>query len=295
MATQTAIVMAHFSPCEYALPKKHFIDSVALLSKEQAELVVVQHRMPWQNAIKMPAGVNYRWYMSDSYMFYKENLWNLGATMTKAENLIFLDADVLLEPVDWLRRVESVLASRDIVQPFEFCEWIGKDSERQGVVKESAAKAISQGLQPDASKYHSGFGWAMTREAFNRLGGFFDLNVAGSGDTALALALTKGEADSGLFHWFTNNQDASPSWKRYRKNALKQNFKVGFASGVTVKHKWHGDQSNRGYCTRDKLFVRKDDGEHPASRRQDGLLVWDDPEVHNVGPIQYFSARLEDG
>ena len=293
--SKTAIILSFFSPCEYALPRKHFQDSIARLVNQKAEVIAVQHILPWQQPVQVPPEVNFRWYMSTSLMFYKENLWNLAAGMTDADNLIFLDSDVLLGPVDWLRKCEVALRHHDIIQPFEFCRWLDKDGEPEKSGKDSAAKALKKGLQPDARKYHAGFGWGMTREAFNKLGGFFDLNVAGSGDTALTLALTPEESGKGLFAWFVKKQDASLSWKKYRENALQQNLKIGYAEGVTASHQWHGEMKNRNYCDRDQLFVRKDDGEHPAHRREDGLLVWDDPKTHNVGPAEYFAARREDG
>lgn len=291
----TAIVVAFFSPADYKLPKSHFVETMKRLRAEKADVVVVQHILPWQQPLPVPSEFTSRWHMSTSVMFYKENLWNIGATLTESSKLIFIDADLIFEPDDWLGKTESALDRFDVAQPFETCLWLDRAGSAIGNKKHSAAKAICENIPWSAETCHAGFGWAFNRKAFDAVGGFFDLNAAGSGDTALTLALTKNIEANNLYRWFQTKQDSSNSWKEYRARVQAAEVSVGFAEGVTVKHLWHGDSANRNYVSRDKLFVRKEDGEHPIHRRDDGLLVWDDPDTDNAGPLEYFRSRMEDG
>lgn len=293
-----SVVLCFFSPAEYELPRKHFLATMGMLREEQKkndfEVIVSQVISPTQKTIDVPESFFSDWYKTSHVMFYKENLWNLATTRTQNSNFIFLDSDVFFRNSDWIKNSMAALESAEVIQPFEFCEWLAPDQNRIEKTAQSAVEFIIKRKPMNCELCHPGFAWGCTREGWNKLGGWFDLNVAGSGDTATALALAKEKSTPWGLEWFTKNQDNSPAWAEYRKKIQSQEIKLGYARGNRIVHRWHGTKKNRQYLSRYKLFPRSPDGNHPIHKNKNGLLQWNNPE-HNEGPRKYFEGRHEDG
>jgi hypothetical protein len=291
-----AVILSFFSPCEYELPKQHFRTTVELLVDQGATVAITQATLPGQQSQPIPAGVYAdRTYADADVMFLKENLWNLGVQLVpQADKLVFLDADLRLSR-DWLRKCDRLLDKCDICQPFETCYWL----DRHGNIfqdRPSAAADMVDGRAPHLHRCHVGFSWAMTRDAYDRLGGIYDLNVrGGGGDAAFAFALS----DHPEMESLLDSQQklgrlnvGCQSFAKYRENALAQRFRIGYPPGVKVKHLWHGDRGDRKYVTREEFFPPMVDGEVPVYRRDDGLLKW---SVGAARAMDYWLERREDG
>ena len=291
-----AVIVSFFSPCGYELPRQHLRTTLEWLVAQGASVAVTQATLPGQESQPMPAGVMAeRTYPDADNMFLKENLWDLAVDLVPdADKLVFLDGDVRLSR-DWLRKTEQLLDAVDVCQPYETAYWL----DRRGMIFESrpsAAAHMVQGRAPHLHRCHVGFSFAMTRDAYNRLGGIYDLNVrGGGGDAAFAFALSDHPEMQSILEYQRGigrlNVD-SPSFVRYRDNALSQKLKVGYPPGVSCKHLWHGERVDRRYVTREEFFPPLEDGEVPVYRRDDGLLKW---RVPAPGAAEYFAQRKEDG
>lgn len=262
--------------------------------KHRFEVIVSQVLLPWQKFIRVPETFFFDWHRTSHVMFYKENLWNLATTKTENSNFIFLDSDVFFRNADWIENSMTALESAEIIQPFETCEWLAPNQKAVEKTARSAIEFIIKRKAMNCELCHPGFAWGCTREGWNKLGGWFDLNVAGSGDTATALALAKEKKTPWGLEWFKQNQDNSPAWIDYRAKIQAQEITLGYAKGNNLVHRWHGTKKNRQYLSRYKLFPRSPDGNHPIHRNENGLLQWDDKK-HNEGPKKYFEGRREDG
>lgn len=262
--------------------------------KNDFQVIVSQVIASWQKPIDVPTSFFSDWYKTSHVMFYKENLWNLATKRTENSNFIFLDSDVFFRNADWIKNSMTALESSEVIQPFEFCEWLAPDQKTVEKTARSAIEFIIKRKPMNCELCHPGFAWGCTREGWNKLGGWFDLNVAGSGDTATALALAKEKETPWGLEWFKENQDNSPAWIDYRKKIQAQEITLGYAKQNRIVHRWHGTRKNRQYLSRYKLFPRASDGNHPIHKNAHGLLQWDSTE-YNEGPKKYFEGRREDG
>lgn len=284
------VVIAFFSPCDYQLPKQHLQQVLAGIPAD-VPLAVAQVVRPGQSPQPVPGHARSQTLVSDQAMFFKENLWNLGAELIDTDKLLFLDADLVFCDQHWLAKTEQTLDRADIVQPFSTASWLDRD----GTVvfrKGAAAAAISAGRPPCLRRYHTGFSWGMTRRAFDAVGGWYDRCPCGGGDAAFALAISP-ESDQIIEDNAREQQFGtfSPSYASYRRNALARHLRVDFVPGE-VRHLWHGDRRDRGYRTREQYFPSPVDREYPISRRPDGLFQWD---LESPMALNYFQSRDEDG
>lgn len=291
-----SVVLCYFSPAGYELPRKHFHATVQTLHAQGVPLVVTQAVLPGQEPQPVPAAIPQRVYEVGSVLWLKEALWNAAARLTDAEHLVFLDADIVFSTTAWLDRTLRALRDCDITQPFAEARWLDRDGRRD-ITKQAAAFALLSGDTPKMNRYHPGFAWAMTRDAFERLGGLYDRNACGGNDSALFFALSDSPGAMSHIEYFGRRQDRtvkSPSWQAYRENAQRQQFRFGVVPGVTVTHLWHGDRKHRQYQTREFAFPRNAAGEFNLICREDGILEWQDKSDERVAR-EYFASRREDG
>lgn len=290
-----AVVLAFFQPVAFELPRRHFHAVLHTLHAQGVPLVVAQAVFPGQNPQPVPESVPQLVYRLPSVIWAKEALWNAAARSTDAEHLVFLDADVVFSETDWLQRTLATLERCDITQPYSRCRWLDR-AGRVEMHKTPAVASLPANAPPKMQAYHPGFGWAMTRDAFDRLGGLYDLNACGGNDSALFFALSNHKDSQRYIQWFGKRQDrtvVSPSWRAYRDNAQAQQFRYGVTEGM-LTHLWHGDRQNRQYQTREAAFRRNANGEFDLRRRPDGLLEWVYPQDAKAAEA-YFLARQEDG
>lgn len=290
-----AVCLAFYSPCDYELPKRHLARTLEWLAGEGVEAVLAQVVLPGQAPQPVPAGITSLVYESADVMFYKENLWNQAAKAAVADKLLFLDTDVVFSAADVIEQAAALLDLADVCQPFGTAVWHDRDRKIVNA-RRSAAFAISRGYEPNGRYYHPGFSWAMTRRAFEFMGGFYDRHILGGGDLGMAFALdlrwvgvdlrTRNPLDA---HFA-----ASPSYGMYRMRAANLCLRVGCLEDVDAIHRWHGDADDRQYCSRGTFLPLEPGQEYPLRYREDGLLEWTDSTASEAVQ-KYFASRREDG
>ena len=294
---EVSVVISFFSAADYELPRRHLHSVIHMLNAQEVPLVVTQAVFPGQEAQPVPESVVSKNYETSSLLFHKERLWNLGAQLTNSRKIIFLDGDVIYKDSNWLRRCCRSLDKHDIIQPFSMAIWLDERGYPD-MHREPMSSAIASEETPRLQTYHPGFGWGMTRDAFDRSNGFFDYSVAGNSDALFGLSLRYSDGHEEVEQWYARRQDPSVncrSYRDYKQNIYKQNFSVGTPSDVEVVHLWHGSRSNRQYITRGRLFPRKEDGEYAVHTAPNGLQVWDNEEEANKTTQQYFKDKRDDG
>lgn len=287
-------VLAFWQPVSYTLPRQHFAATVKRLLDAGCPVAVAQVVGPGQRPIRVPPGVTHGVYRSDSCLFWKENLWNLAASLVASRKLIFVDTDVVFERPDWLAATCDALDNADIVQPFSIARWLGRDG-RPLFERKSTALAVVRRTEPRPDVYHPGFAWAMTREAWSAAGGWYERHPAGGGDFAWAYALDGTWSNSMIKNHLTTDAAFwhTESYQRYQRHVSSMQFRIGVVDGVCA-HLWHGEFQDRHYVNRCDWFPPPVDGEYQLTRRSDGLLEWSDPG-DAIRARGYWLARKEDG
>jgi len=292
--TQTAIIVAFHSPADYKLPRRHLRATLERLRDTGRRVVCGQVVRSGQRAERLPALVEGVEWQSDDTIFYKENIWNLLADQSAAERLVFVDADVEFANPYWIEQTEMLLAHCPVVQPFAEAVWLNRAGGVE-MTRPSAAAAIAHGHAAHPGMAHPGFSWAMTREAWRRIGGWYELHPAGGGDTAFSLALAgldaadRWAAQVGREGAYVRRQ----SFRRWASRVAAYAPRVGAVLGK-CNHAWHGDRAARRYIGRDQWIPQTGADELPLARRRDGLLAWTDPAANELAR-GYFLQRQEDG
>lgn len=236
----------------------------------------------------------------------KENLLNLGIQRTpEAQYIAWIDADVIFRRPDWAAATVRALQHYDVVQPWSDAYDLGPSDEhlahhrsfcRQWFHRHPVVPTGSGFWQGDGGPYvypHSGYAWAMTRDAYDRLGGLFELGGMGSGDHHMALALI-GEGAASM---------PAGTTEAYRREVLRWqdralchvNFNIGYVPG-TIEHLFHGRKADRGYQSRWDMFVRHAFDPHEDLKRNSfGVLEFatNKPALRHEFDL-YLMSRNED-
>lgn len=293
------VIIAFYSPSDYALPKKYLQSTLQWLRAAGADILLAQVVRENQKPQPAPKGVQQLIFQSQDVLFFKENLWNIAARVClgnkNVDKLFFIDSDIRFSQDDVVALAAAALDEYDLVQPFEMALWFDKDKQ-QYLARKCAAYALQQGQEPAPGFFHPGFAWAMTRSAFARLNGWYEGHPFGGGDVAFAYSL-----DS---RWLYNNRTRylpedtvcwhSQKFRDYQKNGVEARLKVGYLCGIEAHHPWHGSVENRQYTTRCNYLRIQQGEEYPLRHRADGLLEWLTSDA-SAAAKQYFDSRKEDG
>ena len=251
-------------------------------------------------------GVNHIPVWARTRVWNKENLLNIGVHRTpQARYIAWIDADVIFRRPDWAMATLRALQHYDVVQPWSDAYDLGPNGEHMQHHRSFCHQYfIRQPVIPNAAKFwihdggpyvypHSGYAWAMTRQAFDWVGGLFELGGMGSGDHHMALALVGG-ADASMPHGTTDS---------YRREVLRWqdrarrhiNGNIGCVDG-TLEHLFHGRKGDRGYQSRWDMFVNHGfDPLEDLKRNRHGVLEFasNKPELRHDFDL-YLHARNED-
>ena len=294
---ECCVVVSFFSPVAFTLPLQHLQTVINSMHCQGVPLVFTQAVFPGQVPVNVPSSIPNASYKTKSLLFHKERLWNLGASLVESEKIIFLDGDVIFHNTDWIEKCADSLNYFDVIQPFHTATWLDS-AGRPDRHRPSIAAAIASNAAPKLSEYHPGFGWGMTRKAFDELGGFYDAAVTGNSDALFALSLRNNKHHNAVEDWYRLRQDPhvlSPTYQDYKKRAASLNLTVGFPSEVNLTHLYHGERSNRQYITREKLFPRRPNNDYDIVEGSNGLQEWRDVETANRSTESYFISKRDDG
>ena len=239
----------------------------------------------------------------------KENLINLGVQRRpEAQYIAWIDADVIFRRSDWALATVRALQHYSILQPWKTCLDLGPNDELIAS-HTSFCHQMFYGcpLSPPDWKTpywigsggsnvypHSGYAWAITRQAFDWIGGLFEFGAMGSADHHQAAAL------AGLAHKTLPPGNTSQNYcqevLRWERRVLKTiNGNVGFVDGG-IEHLFHGAKKSRNYIGRWGMFL-----EHGFDPLEDLVRnshgVW---EFATAKPAlrrafdRYLSSRNED-
>jgi hypothetical protein len=230
-------------------------------------------------------------------LWHKENMINLGVKYLLPKNyraFAWIDADIEFENNSWALDTLKVLnGCKDVVQLFSHCIDLNNNNTNLNIFngfgysynkkKEYKPKGIDY--------WHPGFAWAITRKAYEKMGGIYDKGILGSGDNIMALAfINKCE------HMISKNYhiDYVNSILNFQSNANK--LRLGYVPGV-IRHHYHGTKENRRYTERWKILINH---EYSPNKHicylPNGLIIPTEEfsEEFKNEIMNYFIERKED-
>lgn len=210
----------------------------------------------------------------DSWVWLKENLWNVGTQNLPLDckYVLFCDADIRFSDRHAPHEIVTALQTHKVVQPWTSCVDLGPRDEVLQVHKSFMA-CVEEGLpwkfekeRSDgghvkyviprkggiANLFHPGYAIAWRRSALDRVGGLIESGIAGAGDHHMCAALI-GQCDksfpSGVHE---NYKKVIRDWQKRAEEVVRGDY--GSVRG-TILHYFHGPKANRKYVERWQLLV----------------------------------------
>jgi hypothetical protein len=236
----------------------------------------------------------------------KENLLNIGVHRTPdAQYIAWIDADIIFRRHDWAMATLQALQHYDVIQPWSDAYDLGPHGEhiahhrsfcRQFFYRQPMIATHRPYWHGDGGPHtypHSGYAWAMTRQAFDWVGGLFEVGGMGSGDHHMSLALI-GEGNASVPRGVSDSyRHAVRQWKARAVGHINRN--IGYVQG-TIEHLFHGRKNDRGYQSRWGMFVKHAfDPVEDLKKNSHGVLEWagNKPELKHDFDL-YLRSRNED-
>lgn len=231
-------------------------------------------------------------------LWHKENLVNLAVRYLLPANykaFAWIDGDLEFESATWAKDTLRILnGAKDIVQVFSHAIDMDKRENTMMVFHSAGYKLERNGTYCPTrglNYSHPGYAWAITRKAYERIGGLYDHGILGSGDYVMLLALL------GRGNNFINSRysaDFVDSVMRFQDKISKLRF--GYVPGV-IRHYFHGSKLNRKYQDRNEILVRHQFSPYRhITYDASGILVptEDFSDECKAEILGYFNGRNED-
>jgi len=229
-------------------------------------------------------------------LWAKENMLNLGVKLLPNDwkHVAFCDADIEFDNQNFAKDTLKILNKcRDIIQMHSHCLDLNLDLEPMSIFS-SFCHQYSNHQKYSKSGihfWHPGFNVAMTRQAYEQLGGIYQKSILGAGDHNLFLCLI----DNGIKSLSQNVSDGyKQSILEYQERCKK--LSLGYTPGI-IKHFFHGTKASRQYSERWKILVNHqyDPYTHIIIDHQ-GLQIpsKDCPKEMLNDIMLYFQTRNED-
>lgn len=236
---------------------------------------------------------------TDHELWFKENLINVAVRELPHdwEYMAWIDADIEFQNKNWVADTINQLQTFKIIQLFSHCVDLGVNNETLQVHTGFAYAYFNGEINSEPKKYgnymHVGYAWAITKDAYNKLGGLMEFPILGSADNHMCHAFV-GEVDLSL------NKNLHPNYillcdifQQRCNRHIKKN--IGFIHG-TIMHHFHGNKADRKYQDRWNILVNNNfDPLVDIVKDCYGLWQLEDnkPKLRD-DIIHYFRERNED-
>lgn len=234
-------------------------------------------------------------------LWVKENLINIGFNHMPSSwrHGGWFDRDIAFLSPYWLEETKKVLAVKDIVQPWSQCIYLNSAFEQSPLFvrdksfnfSESLTNLHSRGLLTANNRYrdrdtHPGQAWAITREAYENLGGLYDKAILGGADSLWGVGML-GVKNSCVLTGI--EQDV----QKYLHKVSRLN--VGRVNGALV-HYYHGEIKNRQYIARHDILRKHNYSPSTfLTYTEEGVLCYTEQgKTMEEDVVKYFISREED-
>ena len=246
-------------------------------------------------------------------MWQKERLLNhaLAHLPPACRYVAWVDNDLLVGADDWPEQVQALLQQVPVVQMFDISYHTPPEAQLESfqtspdwMMRPSVAFRMSQGdsfnecssrfMLPTDGQATPGLAWA-ARRTLLETHGWYDANIIGGGDNALAsAAMGKFDLIPPKHYMSPRRSEHYRAWAEAFYNDVRG--EIAYVP-APVTHLWHGDPTSRRYLERHQDMVRFDfDPTRDIAISKSGPWRWasDKPELHSY-LRDYFVSRQEDG
>jgi hypothetical protein len=227
-------------------------------------------------------------------LWHKENMVNMGVRLLPSNWKAFawIDADVEFEnPSFALDTLKVLNGCCDVVQLFSHCLDMNKQEGTMNTWSGFGYNHCKNKEYKNKGKdlWHPGYAWAITRKAYQKMGGLYECSILGSGDHNMAFSFI-GHGLKSL------NERVTPEYKNsILKFQNKTSVRLGYVPGV-IRHYYHGTKQNRKYSERWTILVKHNYNPESHIKADGGVIVPTD--TFPVGLLEdilnYFKERNED-
>lgn len=235
---------------------------------------------------------------TETPLWHKESMINVAARHLLPDTwkaMAWVDADLLFENQGWALDCLKVLnGTCDIVQLFSHAIDMDANENAMTIFQGAMYQYVNGRKRSTGVHYwHCGYAWACTRDAFDRMGGLFDLSILGSGDDNMMRSWI------GEKSWETSLHGVAT--EGYRRALMDfagrcEGLELGYVPGV-VRHFFHGSKKNRKYVERWATLVKWGYDPHQHITRDGwGLIVPSEAFPRGLAEdiMAYFRERNED-
>jgi len=294
------VVIVVSNPCLYARRYRLLNEFVNRFENEEEHVNLFIVEMVYGNQrfyVTKKNNPNHLQVRTQTPLWHKENMVNLAVKYLLPKNykaFAWIDADVEFESSTWALDTLRILnGCKDVVQIFSHCVDMAKDESSLNIFN-SFGYSFSKNkkyITKHMDFWHPGYAWAMTRRAYESIGGIYDKGVLGSGDKIFALSLIN---KSEKMNHDNYHEDYNNSMIEYQKKAKL--LRLGYVPGL-IRHYFHGSKKNRQYVERWQILMN-----HRFSPNEDiayddyGVLVPTEKmsEEFKADIMNYFVERKED-
>jgi len=302
------VVIVISNPCQYARRYVLAREFIQRIEKEETNVVLYVAEL----AYKLPGQKPHGFHVTEANnprhlqiltdkppLWIKESLVNVAIKKLLPSDwkaAAWIDSDIEFDSDSWaLDTLKLLNGSYDIVQLFSHALDMNPKLDPMSIFTSfgyqySHRREYKMG---GIHYWHPGFAYAITRKAYDAIGGLYDVSILGSGDQNMALSFI-GKGLKSL------NQETTDAYKNslqeYQDKCLNFGIKLGYTPGI-IRHHFHGSKKNRKYSERWKLLVKHQyDPVMHTTRDQYGLVCPSSecPQELLDDIMSYFLERNED-
>lgn len=253
------VIVVISNPCLYARRYQLFNQFVNKINEEPSvRLFVVE--MAYKNQKFIVTNSNDKNHLQircETPLWHKENMINIAVKNLLPKNykaFAWIDADIEFESNTWAIDTLKILNGyKDVVQLFSHAIDMDHDETTLNIFSGfgynfSKHKKFKHGKINDY--WHPGFAWAITRKAYEKIGGLYEKGILGSGDNIMAYAFIN---KSIHYNNKKYNVDYNNSMLEFQERA--NHLRLGYVPGV-IRHFYHGKKKNRYYHERTEILAK---------------------------------------
>jgi len=252
------VIVVISNPCLYAKRYILFKEFLKRIEEEEQNVRVYVVELIYKNQkfiITDKKNKNHLQIKTDVPIWHKENMINLGVKYLLPKDykaFAWIDADLEFENNSWALDTLKILnGSKDVVQLFSHCVDMDKNCDNLTVHNSFGYSYNKNKKYSVKSKdfWHPGYAWAITRSAYEKIGGLYDKGILGSGDSIMALSFINKCKDIQNINY---SDDYNNSMMLFQDNAKM--LRLGYTPGI-IRHHYHGSKKNRNYTERWKILM----------------------------------------
>jgi hypothetical protein len=235
-------------------------------------------------------------------IWVKENLINLAVRNHLPNDwnyMSWIDSDIYFLNKNWVNQSIELLETNDIIQMFDFSlDQNNSKSQSNATFNVGYINAFmnqNDFFIREFSLKHSGYGWAMNRKFYEKIGGLWEFNIIGSADTIIARSATQNLSREQIL--MKNQLNVIYSLKYgdqlceyYDKfNGCKFSFLKS-----QIYHFFHGKNQHKLYVERHEI-LKYHDFETSMIKYDENGIIYTDKNDLSLHIENYMNYRENDG